>query len=141
MTTQARIGHGTLFQIGNEASPMVYVSLAEVTSITPPGMARDSVDASHEESPGAWREFIGGMKDGGEVSVEMNFIPGSLSTTRIIDTFSSDEALSCKIIFPDAAATTWTFQAICTGFEPETPMDDKMSASATFKVTGQPTFA
>ena len=76
MTTNARIGYGTLFQTGNGAVPEVFTTLAEVTNITPPKMSRDTVDATHEESPGAWREFIAGLKDGGDVSLDLNFIPG-----------------------------------------------------------------
>ena len=141
MTTSARIGHGTLFYLADVSSPTSYTPLAEVTNITPPELSRDAIDASHEESPNAWREFIAGMKDGGEVSLDLNFIPGNATTARIIATFSQDAAIDAKIVFPDSPATTWTFTAICTGFAPEAPIDDKMSASVTFKVSGQPTFA
>jgi hypothetical protein len=34
-----------------------------------------------------------------------------------------------------------TFNAIVTAWEPQLPIDDKMSLSATFKVSGKPTLA
>src|SRR5688572_5498266 len=75
MTTSARIGHGTLFQTGEVGnSPITFTTLGEVISITPPNISRDSIDASHTQSPDQWREFIAGMKDGGEMAVEMNAI-------------------------------------------------------------------
>lgn len=141
MTTQAQIGYGTQFYMQDANSPTAYTLLGEVTNVTPPALARDAIDASHEQSPNAWREFIGGMKDGGEVSLELNFVPGSASTARLIAAFEQQAAISCKIVFPDSPATTWTFDTIITEFAPEAPLDDKMAASVTLKVSGQPTFA
>ena len=64
MSTSARIGYGMQFKIGNGASPEVFTEVAECTNITPPGFARDAIDASHHQSPEAYREFIAGLKDG-----------------------------------------------------------------------------
>ncbi|MBR1193238.1 phage tail tube protein [Bradyrhizobium sp. AUGA SZCCT0160] len=140
MATSARIGYQTLFKTGNGASPEVFTTLAEVTGITPPAMARDTVDATHEESPGAWREFIAGLKDGGEVGLELNFIPGGSATTALMAEMDLDGPLASKnrqILFPDGSY--FSFAGILTGFEPDAPLDDKMAASVTFKVTGKPT--
>ncbi|WP_061023893.1 phage tail tube protein [Bradyrhizobium sp. CCH5-F6] len=139
MTTQARIGYGTVFKSGNGASPEVFTTLAEVTAITPPAMARDTVDATHEESPGAWREFIAGLKDGGEVSLELNFVPGgsaALALTAELDLDGSSASKNRQIVFPDGSY--FSFAGILTAFEPDAPIDDKMAASVTFKVTGKP---
>ena len=35
----------------------------------------------------------------------------------------------------------WQMAAICTEYAPEAPLDDKMTASLTFKVSGKPTLA
>lgn len=140
MATSARIGYGTLFKTGNGATPEVFATLAEVTAITPPAMARDTVDATHEESPGAWREFIAGLKDGGEVSLELNFISGGTAAAALTAELDLDGPLATKnriILFPDLSY--FTFAGILTAFEPDAPIDDKMSASVTFKVTGKPT--
>jgi len=148
MTTQAKIGHGTRFQIyDTEASPPAWVSIAEIVSVTPPSMTRDTVDATHAESEEKWREFIPGLRDGGEVSLEMNFIPDGAGTTTIMQTFNSDAQVTCRIVFPDGdadtspiEATVWQFTGFCTGFQPQAPFDGKMSATATFKLSGKPTF-
>lgn len=140
MSTSARIGYQTLFKTGNGASPEVFSTLAEVTGITPPAMARDTVDATHEESPGAWREFIAGLKDGGEVSLDMNFVPGGSAAASMAAELDLDGPLALKnrqIMFPDGSY--FSFAAILTAWEPDAPIDDKMAASATFKVSGKPT--
>lgn len=140
MTTKARIGHGSVFSIATADSPTDYVTISEVTSITPPKLSRDTIDATSNDSAEKWREFIAGLKDGGEMSVEMNFIPESSGNVRILGSFNSDRALKCKIVFPDSPTTQWAFDAFCTGYEPADPVDDKMSATVTFKLTGKPDF-
>lgn len=138
MATEAKIGMGSRFEIGNGADPEVFTQLAEVINITPPAMSRDAIDATHMLSPEMWREFIPGLKDGGEVSVEMNFIPGGAGESQIMQNLAADETRTYRITFPNGVA--WEFAAFVTGFEPDTPHDDKMSATATFKVSGKPAF-
>lgn len=139
MTTNARIGHGNLFALENQNSPATYDTLAEVTNITPPGRSKDAVEATHTQSPNRYREFISGLKDGGECSIEMNFVPAGTDFDKIDEAFESDELVNCRITFTDLSV--WTFSAIVTGVEPEAPVDDKMVVSVTFKISGQPTFA
>lgn len=138
MTTEARIGHGTLFKIGNGATPEVFTTVAEVTSITPPGMSRDAIDATHMESPDGWREFIGGLKDGGEVELGLNWVPGSATTILLMAEIEA-AAGNKQIVFPNGEI--FSFAALCTGLSPEAPVDGKMEASATYKVSGKPTLA
>lgn len=142
MTTSARIGYGTLFKTGDGNSPEAFTTLAEVTGITPPAYSRDTVDVTHELSPSAWREFIAGLKDGGEVKLELNFVASGAASTALTAEFDLDGPQAVKnrqIVFQDGA--TWSFAAIVTGWEADAPIDDKMTASVTFKVTGKPTLA
>ena len=95
MTTLASIGHSNLFQILNTAvSPTAWTTVAEVGNITPPSFARDAQDATHTESTEGWREFIPGLKDGGEISVELNFVPDTDSTALVLAQFDSDDSHS-----------------------------------------------
>ncbi|WP_226578893.1 phage tail tube protein [Acuticoccus sediminis] len=130
MTTNAAIGYGTLFGISDDGGTS-YDTLAEVTSVTPPGSSVDIIDATHMLSPDKVREFIEGLKDPGECSLEMNFIPGATTADGIIRGLSGVQKL--QITFP--GGFKWQFDGILTGYEPEAPVDDKMTATVTFKVT------
>lgn len=127
---------GTRFQkqVGS-----VWEDIADATGISGPGLERDTIDVSSHQSPQAWREFIGGMKDAGEVSIDVNYDPADHD--ELVSDLDADDPLSYRIIFPDDENTTWTFSAVMTGFEPDAPHDDKLSASLSFKVTGRPTLS
>lgn len=137
--TGAMIGYGSTFAIESDDSPNDYVELEEVFSITPPSMEQDMVDATHMKSPGKRREFISGLIDPGECSLEMNYIPGSVSDTRlneILDLPAGEERRrSCRITYPNGV--THTFDGELSNYEPTDPLDNKMSATVTFKVTGE----
>lgn len=147
MATQAMIGHGTRVAIlDSNASPPDYVTVAEVTNVTPASLARDAIDVTHVQSPDKWREFIPGLRDAGEVTFEMNFIPKGDGFSQILASFNSDEVQTLRITFPDGTggspddATVWIISGFITAFEPDAPVDDKMSASVTMKLSGKPEF-
>lgn len=130
-------GRGTALQRGDGATPEVFTTIANVTSINPPSMERETIDVTAHDSTDGWMEFVGGLKDGGEVSADINYDPGEHDS--LVADFDDEDPRNYRIVFPDDDATTWSFSAILTGFEPEAPYDDKLSASLTWKVTGKPT--
>ncbi len=139
MATNASLGFGILFQSGNGAIPEIFTTLAEVKNVTPPAMSRDAPEVTHEQSPNGWREFIGGLKDGGEISLEMNFIPNGSGAAAMMAEWSllnGSAAKNRRIQFPDGSY--FSCAAILTAFEPDGPIDEAMTASATFKVSGEP---
>lgn len=140
MATQAAIGHGSKFLIGDGGSPGVYTALAEVTQITPPAFVRDVPDATHMQSPEKWREFIGGLRDPGECTLTLNFLPGGAAQDMIMASFTADVVGHFRIEFPTPYGEHWDFDAWCVGFAPEVPLDGKMTTTARFKLSGKPTF-
>lgn len=136
--TQAAIGYGSLFEIEDENSPQSFVALAEVLNITPPTMTVDAIDVTHMQSPGRRREFVSGLINPGECSFEMNYVPGSESDDRlnaILDLpVGEDRSRRCRITYPNGV--THTFSGELTGYEPNVPTEDKMTATVTFTVSG-----
>lgn len=132
-------GFGTQLRRGDNATPEVFTTIADITSLSPPGMSRETLDVTSHGSPDGWMEFIGGLKDGGEVSADVNYAP--TNHDFLAADFSDRDPRTYQVVFPDQAATTWTFEAILTGFEPDAPYDDKLSASLTWKVSGKPTLS
>ncbi|MCI0685726.1 MAG: hypothetical protein L0Y54_00595, partial [Sporichthyaceae bacterium] len=91
------------------------------------------------DSPDQWREFQGGLRDGGELTVDINYDP--TAHAGLLADLEDENPRSYQLVFPDTLSTTWTFKAILTGFEPDAPHDDKLTASVSFKISGKPTFS
>jgi predicted secreted protein len=132
-----RIGHSTkVMRSDDRTSSGTFSTVGAVRDITPPKLARDAVETTDMESPERWKEYIGGMKDGGEFSFEMTFDPASAETTAFMTDLNTDLTGYYKFIFPDLSE--WGCAALMTGFEPSVPIADKMSATITFRLTGKP---
>lgn len=144
--TQTLIGYGIHLARGDGASPEVFTDIAELADLSPPAMAKDSVEATHTDSTDGFREFIPGLKDGGEFTATVNLLPGNAtqhnaSDGALNDYINETTARNWRITFPGSPAAKWTFKAFITGFDANTPMDDKMTFDITFKVSGAPTIA
>ncbi|WP_299938578.1 phage tail tube protein [uncultured Pelagimonas sp.] len=136
--SDAQIGFDTKFERGNGADPEVFAELGEVINLSAPGISRETKDATHFQSPEKWREFIKGLLDAGEFSVEIHFDPDGPTAAQMMADIIEDGPITYRITFPDN--TEWEFSALATGFEPGVPMDDKMTATFTGKLTGKPAF-
>jgi hypothetical protein len=131
--TIADIGYDSAFAIGS-GDPLTYTPVAEVVSITPPGMSRDAIAATHLKSPGGYKEFIAGMKDGGEGSFTLNWVPSA--TDPLVTAFNADSG-NYQITFPNGVMLR--FAGFFTAYTPPALTEEKMEASVTFKVSGEPT--
>lgn len=130
--TTADIGYNSKFGIHNGS---VFVDVAEVMALTPPGYSRDAVEATTMQSPDKFREFIAGMMDAGESQIEINYLA---SVADVIEAAMVAGRGYFQVTHP--SGVMMRFYAIVTNYSPSIPMDDRMTASATFKVTGKPTW-
>ena len=121
---------GTVWKMHDGAT--TFVAVAEVTNIGLLDIDVDDLDVSSHDSPNQWREFIGGMIDGGELSMDINYDPALHGTL-----FSAiGETRDHKFILPDAGAAEVAFEGHISGFSAGAPYDDKLSATVTVKVSG-----
>jgi hypothetical protein len=145
-TSNARIGYGTILKRRISTSPLTYQTIMEVNHIGGPTMKRDTPDVTHMLSPEGFHEFIPGLKDGGEVTVEGNLVVEDATqnvSTGLLGEFFSDERTNFIIEFPGTGSppVQWSFDAVMSGFDSNMPVDDKMTFTATLKVSGKPTLA
>ncbi len=143
MTSAAIWAYGSLLQLGDGASPEVFTSVAEITELTPPAMSRDDIDVTSHQSSDGYREFISGLRDGGEVSFKANWLPTNSThdgTTGILETFNDDVNHNWKIILPNTLITI-AFSGFLTAFEPDLPLEEQAQLSGTIKVSGKPTIS
>ena len=138
--TNAISAHGTLLKIGDGAVSESFTTIAEVTNIGGPGLAL----AATSHSSAGWQEFVGGLLDGGEVTFSINYVPTHAThnaTTGLIADMVNRTLRNFQIVFPNVGATTWSFAALVTGFDPSEPVDEVLTADVTLKLSGQPTLS
>jgi Lambda phage tail tube protein, TTP len=128
----ALLGYGIQVRMSTVAAPTAWTTIAECFKASPPSDSDDQIDVTHYQSPGKRREFIGGLIDGGEVQFEMNYIPGSATDVFLVA--SQGQVRNVEVTFQNGVV--YTFQALRKGYEITAPVDDRMTSTATFKVTG-----
>lgn len=134
MASNATAGVGTKFRRWDGSN---WVDIAEINSITGPGMSRGTIDVTSLDSTNGYREFIGSFRDGGTVALSMNF---SRSTYETMKTdFESDTLQNYEIYLSDAEHTSFEFEGLVSELSLAIPTDDKISADVTIKVSGQMT--
>ncbi|MGW0545305.1 phage tail tube protein [Streptomyces griseoincarnatus] len=118
-----------------------FAVVANVSDLNGPSRAREAIEVTTHDSPNRYREFIKGLKDGGEVEATINFDPGNTSHQALDDDFEEDDLRDYQlIILPgDPDEHTWTFSALITAIGDAYPTDDKIERSVTFKISGMPT--
>jgi len=133
--TEAIAAYGTTLQWN--AQP-----LAELTSISGPSISIDTIDVTHYGSASGFKEFIAGFGDGGEVTLEGNFLPGDTDGQYAFKVDAFAKAVREVIItFPAAAATTWTFNGLVTSLDFDEAKEEQLKFSATIKISGVPALA
>lgn len=129
--------YGTVFS-RESITPGTYTAVANVNDITPPGIEREALDVTAHDSPDGYMEYIGGLINGGEVSITLHYDPAKHDT--LLADLESVDPVNYEITWPVAVGGSWQFAAIMTGFAPAAPVDDKLTAELTFQVSGKPTF-
>lgn len=131
---------GTQFKRDTTGSG-VFDVIGNVSDISGPTRAREAIEVTAHDSPFQYREFVKGLKDGGEVSLTINYDPGN-GTHQALHADYEERPLRTYqlVILPgEADEYTWEFAALITAMEEAYPVDDRMELTATFKLSGKPT--
>ncbi|WEX07371.1 phage tail tube protein [Chelativorans sp. AA-79] len=132
--TEARIGYGSVFEMADLATPTVFTYIAEAYNYAPPSETTDTPDATNFQSPNRTKEFVEGLTDPGESSFEMNLVPGSASDKALIA--AKGKKKWCRFTWPNGVQIMYI--GLRQGYERSVPNDDKMTATVTWKVSGDP---
>lgn len=133
--SDAVAGVGAKFKRGDGASAEVFTAIAEIRSIGGPEMSRETIDVTNLDSTGGYREFIASFRDGGEVTLEMNFTRAGYED--MLTDFQSDGSVNYQVVVPDTGETTLDFAAYVTRLGLSIPTEDAVTAPVTLKITGQ----
>lgn len=118
-----------------------FVTIANVSDLSGPSLTREAIDVTAHDSPNQYREFVKGLKDGGEVSLTLNYDPGASTHSDLLADFEEDALRDYQIVaLPgEADEATWEFSALLTALGDAYPIDDRMEREITVKISGKPT--
>ena len=101
---------------------------AEIVDIGGPSLSRESIDKTHQGTLKARTFMPSDLYDPGELTFDIHFNP---DTDPEID--EPEEVVT--VTWPSGA--TWAADGFITGYEPATPLEDKMTGSITVKFSGE----
>lgn len=120
----------TIARLGYQSQLSFSSFIAEITSMSISQEA-EQLDVTHMQSPGFRREFIAGLIDPGELTVEVNHDPSIPDPMDL-------GANPLVITFPNGETWSWP-SATATGYEVEVPVAEQMTATVTFKLSSAKT--
>lgn len=151
-------GHGAQLYMSITTDPTNMTAIGNVISITGPNQSRDSIDISSMDSPNNFKEYIPGLLDAGEITVDINYdgsdggdaavLGGTNAATGLLK--NTNPAMMATIGFFDGTNETgktnvtnhsfWQANGFITALGHQIPFDTKITQPVTIKLTGTGSF-
>jgi len=112
-------------------------TIGEVTNISGVALSADTIDVTNHDSTSAVREFVAGLIDAGEFTIEGNHIAADTGQQAILAHLVARSIRAMAIVYADSS--DWAFSAVCTGYSAaDAAVEGKLSFTASFKISGVP---
>ena len=112
-------------------------AIGGLTDVSVSGTDVTFVDITTHDSSGGYKQFVGGLKDGGTLELTGKY--DIADTGQIYLRANPGVSAACVVTFSDDS--TASFTAIVGGYSTTNPLDDSVEFSASLKVTGEVTYA
>lgn len=106
--------HGVALKLSDMAGTPVFTTVAQITSITPPGFNRGETVVAEHDMTAAVRVINDALYDAGEVVAEVSWDPGHAThdeSTGFLEAAVDGATRDWQIVFPDTGATQFDFAA------------------------------
>lgn len=130
-------GFGIKLQFTTD-SGTTWTDTGAVEDANPPASSKDTYETTHHGTPNGIKEFMGGLVDTGEASIDVQY---DMANTGHIElrtraNTAHEAPQDYRFVWGDTGATIDEFSAICTNFAPQSPIDNKVLATISFKLSG-----
>ncbi len=127
MATAATIGKWT---VSTDAA-----NLEEVLSVSGLGKTNDTIEVTNFDSPAGTKEYIPGLADGSEISVECNYIDTATAQAALIASVDAGSSVAVIMTY-DATAAVYTFTAAAQSWNIVPSTSDQNRIEFSMKVSG-----
>ena len=158
MGSDGEHGHGAQLYMSLVTNPTSFTAVGNVVNITGPNQSRDAIDISTMDSPSKFKEFIPGLLDAGEITVDINYdgsdsgnasvLGGTNAATGLLK--NTNAAMMATIGFFDGTNGTgvtnvtnhsfWQGKGFITALGHQIQFGDKITQPVTIKLTGAGAF-
>ena len=147
---------GTIIQYFNKTDSS-WESLGGVSDISGPDFSKDEIEVTALDTSGGFKSYIGGLKDAGNMTLEMNFTQDSFAT--LFDIFLKEgddgefwfavilndpprnaEAVTDRSASPQQTRSAFWFQASINQTPIRASAGDRVTATVTLRISGEPKF-
>jgi predicted secreted protein len=117
-----------------------FVTVANISDLSGPSRQRDAIEVTAHDSPDQYREFVKGLKDGGEITLTINYNPAETTHAALDADFEENDLRDYQVVLLPGTADeyTWDFSALITDIGDAFPVDDRMEREVTIKISGKP---
>lgn len=120
---------------GSEVTDLI---IGALTSIGEIGVESDEIEMTHLDSPDGYKEFEGGLKDAGEVSVAGDIVDET-TVEKMLALAESQSKESWVVTYPSGAM--WEFSGYIKSFKDgEKTAEGKAAFTASIRISGKPTY-
>ena len=147
---------GTIIRYFNK-SDSAWESLGGVSDISGPDFSKDEIEVTALDTSGGFKSYIGGLKDAGNMTLEMNFTQSSFATLFDIflkegddgvfwfavilnDPPRSAEHVTDRTASPEQTRSAFWFQASINQTPIRASAGDRVTATVTLRISGEPKF-
>lgn len=133
--TKAKTGMGAIFSIGDgvDGGSVTYVKVGEVTSIISPAVLRETLDATHLESPDNFREHVPALLDTDPATITFNYEPVAIDPLYVALLAGKGDF---QITYPNGVKMQ--FSGVPTKFKPGDTTAEAMAGEFVVKAYGKP---
>jgi predicted secreted protein len=111
-----------------------------LTDVSVPETEVTDIDITSHDSPNGFKEYVGGLKDGGIFTLNGNYDIANTGQAYLRNPANQGGApVAVVVTFSDGSKAT--FNAVVKGYGVEIPLDDVATFSCSLRISGQPTYA
>lgn len=141
MATSANIGRWK-FRKATTGSPATFNNIEEVYSISNVGQTAELVDVTNFDSDAGTKEFITGLKEGAEITVESRYVPAATQQLAMVTAIEAGTNIQFQVAYVGVSPEkTWTFAGVPLGYVIGPSATEANSISFTVKISGDITRA
>ena len=115
-------------------------AIGGLTDVSIPEVEVTDIDTTTHDTEGGYRTFVGGLKDGGTLTISGLYDIANTGQV-FLRTAANQGGEPVEIVVTFSDGSTATFDTVVKGYGASNPLDENVTFTASFKISGAVTYA